>query len=175
MYILEKHAKSEIEFTWGKIGWSKRGIVSKTQTNAQTDVLRSANEQTLINYIQTMAASAPEQSTHFKSTGLPRLLGNIIILIVNLVWFLFFPLRGKLQALFNINVCVLCAVPAREQTSKIIRPKCRPEKFIWFQHQYLCHSTIHNEVTLVCYACSMDDPWLQKTAGPAMHLLTDFD
>ena len=65
-----KHAKSEIEFTWGKIGWSKRGIVSKTQTNAQTDVLRSANEQTLINYIQTMAASAPEQSTHFKSTGL---------------------------------------------------------------------------------------------------------
>ena len=86
---MEKHAKSEIEFTWGKIGWSKRGIVSKTQTNAQTDVLRSANEQTLINYIQTMAASAPEQSTHFKSTGLPRLLGNIIILIVNLVWFLF--------------------------------------------------------------------------------------
>ena len=90
---MEKHAKSEIEFTWGKIGWSKRGIVSKTQTNAQTDVLRSANEQTLINYIQTMAASAPEQSTHFKSTGLPRLLGNIIILIVNLVWFLFFPPR----------------------------------------------------------------------------------
>lgn len=90
MYIFGKHAKSEIEFTWGKIGWSKRGIVSKTQTNAQTDVLRSANEQTLINYIQTMAASAPEQSTHI-SKALACLLENIIIiLIVNLLWFLFF-------------------------------------------------------------------------------------
>ena len=61
-----KHAKSEIEFTWGKIWMKGKGeCVKDTQTKTEIDILRSAKEKTLINYTQTMAAaSAPEHISH---------------------------------------------------------------------------------------------------------------